>query len=53
MELYVKKLVSLNPDAFDHIPLEMAIRLYGVYVGLMAESERKEKTFEEWCATEI
>lgn len=51
MELYVKKLVSLNPDAYDYIPLSKAIKSYGAYVGLMVEGS--EKSFEEWCATEI
>lgn len=54
-EIYVKKLVSLNPDEYDYLKIDIAWTSYNVYI----ENCRKTvpqtfpKTFVEWLETEI
>lgn len=65
-KLFVKKLVSLNPDQHEKIPLEDALESYHFYAKSFAIALRngfvfhKEmgdgdalKTFDEWLKTEI
>lgn len=62
MNLYLKKLVSLNPKRHEFIELSRAIERYGHYIlaveawrrsGKALPAERKAKSFEAWLKTEI
>jgi hypothetical protein len=51
MNLYVKKLVSLNPDRYEFIEFNEAKYNYYQYAILIKDGYTK--TFKEWCDTEI
>ena len=56
-KLYVRKLVSLNPDRYEKISLKKAIRMYARYCYIFGKAETQYrndlKTFEQWLETEI
>lgn len=52
MNLYVKKIVSLNPDRYDYILLEDAHKLYMYYL-LLCTLEEWFKDFNYWLQSEI
>ena len=53
--LFVKKIVSLSPDKFEFISLELALERYHQYLFCVHDSGRKDtaKGFKEWLRTEI
>jgi len=53
INLYVKKLWSLDPDEYKYIPLDMAIMYYSRYLYTAHATRRNIKSFEEWLDTEI
>ena len=53
--LFVKKIVSLSPDRFEFISLEMALERYHQYLFTVHDYKKKDtaKGFKEWLKTEI
>jgi len=53
-KLYVRKLVSLNPDRYEKISLKKAIKEYARYCNNARDDNRPDyKTFDNWLETEI
>lgn len=56
MSKYLQKLVSLNPDKFEYIPMEEAIDKYSTYIKHCLESDFNIytiKSLAQWLTTEI
>lgn len=59
MNLYIKKIWSLNPTLYKFIKYEKAIDSYSEWLDVVIQSQNflkpdtHIKTFEEWCKTEI
>lgn len=55
-DIFLKKLVSLNPDRYEQRPLNRLIKDYGAYREYCGRADIINppiKTFKEWLATEI
>lgn len=60
MDIYVKKLTSLNPDEYHYIRIAEALKLYDTYLLCWIKAFKNgrlqnedPKSFEEWLGTEI
>ena len=53
--LFVKKIVSLNPDKFGFISLQGALEKYSKYLFTIHDDRKREsaKSFRQWLKTEI
>lgn len=59
-DVYVEKLVSLNPDIYNHVRQSYALKQYYIYIEnwvktmrMLGKYEESPKSFREWCNTEI
>jgi hypothetical protein len=55
-DIFLKKLVSLNPDRYEQRPLNRLIKDYGAYREYCGRADIINppiKTFSQWLATEI
>lgn len=51
MQLYVKKVWSLNPTQYEYLSIEKALIKYDDYIVAMLGQEAK--SFKKWLKTEI
>jgi hypothetical protein len=56
-KIYIRKLVSLQPNEYKYIKLTEALRQYAIYCFNVAKDKNSKiedmKTFEAWRQTEI